>query len=56
MSLAYFCPVTGQRLVALGKSKTVDPINGVEEFNPAPAVEPRTEPATGKKKPSEGGK
>jgi hypothetical protein len=56
MSIAYFCTKTGVRLVAPGKSKRVDPINGVDEFKPAPKAETKTEPAEGKKKPSEGGK
>jgi hypothetical protein len=40
----FFCNVTGVRLVAPGVSKSVDPKNGVEEFNDSPAV-PAKQPA-----------
>jgi hypothetical protein len=32
---AYFCERTGVRLVAPGVSKTIDPVNGVDEYQPA---------------------
>jgi hypothetical protein len=40
----FFCHQTGVRLVAPGVSKTVDPINGVEEFHDSPAA-PAKQPA-----------
>jgi len=48
MSHAFFCTETGVRIVAPGKSKAVDPINGVDEFSePAPKAEaPKPKSAT----------
>lgn len=45
-SPAFFCTETGVRIVAPGKSKSVDPVNGVDEYRePAPKAEPAKKPA-----------
>ena len=56
-TIAFFCTETGVRIVAPGKCKAVDPVNGVDAYNeptpkaetprhrPAPALKPETKPA-----------
>lgn len=40
--LVYFCHFTGARLVAPGVSKTIDPVNGQDEFVEEAHVAPKT--------------
>ncbi|HEY3498045.1 MAG TPA: hypothetical protein VGK73_25275 [Polyangiaceae bacterium] len=45
----FFCTVTGVRLVAPGVSKSVDPVNGVAEFNESTPEAPKPAGKSAKK-------